>query len=270
MISLQLGTLSLLTCSLILVFFRKEGTVLALSSAKQRRTLDWSRLLKSHQIRFKDNRLLQVIITAFTIFWVCMAIRPLDWRVWLVENALLVSAIVLLVWMYRVLPLTNLSYMLIAVFLALHAYGGHFTYNLTPVDEWLKQVFHLNRGIYDRLVHMAFGLFLAFPVREAVLFLLKLRHAGQYVVTFAIIVAAGGLFELLEMWAAVWFDPKMAAKYIGMQGDIFDSHKDMTMSLIGVVLALAIFGIQKRIAHKRGDNDVNDRYWRTGDSPGEK
>ncbi|MCR2805780.1 DUF2238 domain-containing protein [Paenibacillus soyae] len=196
--------------------------------------------------------MLQATIAVFTVFWICMAIRPLDWKIWLVENALLVTAVILLIWFYRVLPLTNLSYILIAVFLAMHAYGGHFSYQLTPVDAWLKQAFHLERGVYDRIVHLAFGLFLAFPVREGVLFLLKLRHAGQYVVTFAFIVAASGLFELLEMWAAVLFDPKMAAKYIGMQGDIFDAHKDMTMSLVGVLLALAIFGIQKRIARKRG------------------
>lgn len=179
-----------------------------------------------------------------------MAIRPLDWKVWLVENTLLVSGIILLVWTYRILPLTNVSYILIAAFLAMHAYGGHFSYQFTPVDDWMKKILHTDRGYYDRIVHFAFGLFIAFPVREAVLYVLKMRHAGQYVVTFAFIVAASGLFELLEMWAAVLFDPKLAAKYIGMQGDVFDSHKDMTMSLIGVVLALGLFGIQRRIGHK--------------------
>ncbi|MFC4099160.1 DUF2238 domain-containing protein [Paenibacillus xanthanilyticus] len=221
------------------------------SSAKEPRSAGWSRMLKSHQIRFSSNWLLQAAIAAFAVFWVCMAIRPLDWKIWLVENALSISFIILLIWTYRILPLTNVSYLLIAAFLALHTYGAHFTYQLTPVDDWLKSLFHLKRGIYDRIVHFAFGLLLAFPVREAVLFRLKLRHAGQYVVTFAFIVAASGLFELLEMWAAVLFNPKLAAKYVGLQGDPFDGQKDMTMSLLGVLLAISLFAIQRRIGRQR-------------------
>ncbi|TYP72047.1 DUF2238 domain-containing protein [Paenibacillus methanolicus] len=224
---------------------------MAYPSGKQSRSVNWSKLLRSHQIRFKANGLLQVTIVAFAVFWVCMAIRPLDWKIWLVENALSISFIILLIWTHRLLPLTNVSYLLIAAFLALHTYGAHFTYQLTPLDDWLKSLFHLKRGIYDRIVHFAFGLFLAFPAREAVLFRLKLRHAGQYAVTFAFIVAASGLFELLEMWAAVLFDPKLAAKYLGMQGDPFDAQKDMTMTLFGVLLALGLFAVQRRIGQKR-------------------
>ncbi|MFB9324522.1 DUF2238 domain-containing protein [Paenibacillus aurantiacus] len=225
---------------------------MARSSAKRPRTAVWSKLLRSHQIRFKANWLLQAAIAAYAIFWVCMAIRPLDWKIWLVENTLAISFIILLIWTHHVLPLTNLSYLLIALFLALHAYGGHFTYQLTPVDAWLKPLLHLKRGIYDRIVHFSFGLLIAFPVREAVLYRLKLRHAaGQYVVTFAFIVAASGLFELFEMWAATLFNPKMATKYLGMQGDPFDSQKDMTMSLFGVLSAIGLFAIQRRIGQNK-------------------
>ncbi|GFN33467.1 DUF2238 domain-containing protein [Paenibacillus xylaniclasticus] len=201
----------------------------------------WSDRLRSHNIPFRKNGLLKTIIVLFAIWWIWMAIKPHEWKVWAVENVLLLAFVILLVCLYRVFPLSNLSYLLIAVFLAMHAYGGHYSYQDTPVDQWLKHTLHIKRGFYDRIVHFAFGLLMAFPVREAVLYELKLIRTRQYVVTFAFIVAASGLFELLEMWAAYLFNKKLAAKYIGLEGDPFDSQKDMTMTLFGVLIAIGLF-----------------------------
>lgn len=171
-----------------------------------------------------------------------MAIRPSDWKVWAVENTLLVIFIVVLALVYRKFPQSNLSYLLIAIFLAMHAYAAHYTYQNTPVDEWLKQALHIKRGFYDRIVHFAFGLLIAFPVREAVQYFLKLRGKWPpYIVTFTIIMTASALYELLEMWSAYLFNRKLAAQYIGLEGDPFDSQKDMTMALIGILIAIALF-----------------------------
>ncbi len=211
----------------------------------------WSQRLRSHLIPFKRNKLLKATIVAFAIWWVIMAIHPHEWKVWAIENFLLIAFVVLLVCFYRVFPLSNLSYMLIALFLAMHAYGGHYSYQDTPVDEWLKHTFHIKRGFYDRIVHFFFGLLIAFPVREWVMYGLKLNRTRQYIVTFSFIVAASGLFELLEMWAAYLFNKKLAAKYIGMQDDIFDSQKDMTMSLIGVLIAIGLFYWISHVQNKK-------------------
>lgn len=211
----------------------------------------WSKWLRSHLIPFKQNRLLQIIIAVFVVFWIIMAIKPSDWKIWAVENALLIAFILVLAIVYRKFPLSNLSYLLIAFFLAMHAFAAHYTYQNTPVDEWLKQALHIKRGFYDRIVHFAFGLLVAFPVREAVQYFLKLRGKWPpYLVTFTFIMTASALYELLEMWSAYLFNRKMAAQYIGLEGDPFDAQKDMTMTLIGALLAVVILLILHKTLNK--------------------
>ncbi|MGO4109908.1 DUF2238 domain-containing protein [Paenibacillus sp. YAF4_2] len=213
--------------------------------------IGWSKWLRSHLIPFKQNRLLQMIIAVFIVFWIIMAIRPSDWKIWAVENSLLLAFIIVLAIVYRKFPQSNLSYLLIAIFLTMHAYAAHYTYQNTPIDEWLKQAFHIKRGFYDRIVHFAFGLLIAFPVREAVQYFLKLRKKWPpYIVTFTMIMTASALYELLEMWSAYLFNRKMAAQYIGLQGDPFDSQKDMTCALFGVLLAIVIFLILHKTLNK--------------------
>ncbi|MCK9862833.1 DUF2238 domain-containing protein [Paenibacillus sp. ATY16] len=215
---------------------------------------DKSKWLRSHLIPLKQNRLLQITIAVLAVFWIIMAIRPSDWKIWAVENSLLVAFVIVLIVVYRKFPLSNLSYLLIAIFLAMHAYAAHYTYQDTPIDEWLKQLFHIKRGFYDRIVHFAFGLMIAFPVRESVQYFLKLRRKWPaYIVTFTMIMTASGLYELLEMWSAYLFNKKMAAKYIGLEGDPFDSQKDMTSALAGVLIAIVIFLILHRTLNRRNN-----------------
>ncbi|GLX66794.1 DUF2238 domain-containing protein [Paenibacillus glycanilyticus] len=215
---------------------------------------DNSKWLRSHLIPFKQNRLLQVAIAVLAVFWIIMAIKPSDWKIWAVENSLLVAFVVVLIVVYRKFPLSNLSYVLIAIFLAMHAYAAHYTYQETPIDDWLKQLFHIKRGFYDRIVHFAFGLLIAFPVREAVQYFLKLhRKWPSYIVTFTMIMTASALYELLEMWSAYLFNKKMAAKYIGLEGDPFDSQKDMTSALAGVLIAIVIFLIVHKALNRKNN-----------------
>lgn len=213
------------------------------AAAKPHRRTGLSRLLLSHQIPFKHNGLLQAVIFGLVVFWICMAIHPKSWKDWAVENALVITFVVVLACMYRIYPHSNLSYILIALFLAMHVYAAHFTYQHTPVDDWMRRAFHTNRGFYDRVVHFAFGLMIAFPVREAVLYFMKLQFWRNYVVTFTIIVSASGIYEMLEAWSALIFNSKLATQFVGLEGDPFDSQKDMTMALIGVLIAIGIFWI---------------------------
>ena len=55
----------------------------------------------------------------------------------------------------------------LAIFLLLHTLGGRYAYSYVPYDRWLESIglpslsalFGLHRNGYDRLVHLAFGLF---------------------------------------------------------------------------------------------------------------
>lgn len=117
-------------------------------------------------IPFRRNWLLHLMIAAYVVFWVVMAIKPADWKDWALENVLVAVTLIVLAATYRKYRFTNLSYLLIALFLCLHTYGAHFAYRNTPFDTWLKQAYQTKRSYYDRLVHLGFGLLLLYPAKE--------------------------------------------------------------------------------------------------------
>jgi putative membrane protein len=67
---------------------------------------------------------------------------------------------------YRKLPLSDLSYAMIFVFLALHEWGAHYKYYDVPLGEWMKPWLHTDRNMYDRVVHFSYGLFMSYPLQE--------------------------------------------------------------------------------------------------------
>jgi len=85
--------------------------------------------------RFVDNRFLQLALGCYVVFWIALAIRPLDRSDWFLENLLVLATLSVLIPTYRRFQLSNLSYALILVFLAFHgtAYLG------TQGDIWDAQ-----------------------------------------------------------------------------------------------------------------------------------
>ncbi|HAF03180.1 MAG TPA: DUF2238 domain-containing protein, partial [Spartobacteria bacterium] len=61
---------------------------------------------------------------------------------------------------------SNFSYLLIVMFLPMHAIGTHYTYAKVPAGFWLADLLHLKRNHYDRVIHFAFGFLLLYPMRE--------------------------------------------------------------------------------------------------------
>jgi len=115
---------------------------------------------------FRKNRLLQILLAWYVLLWVTLAVRPLYRQDWFLENLLVIPFFVLLVSTYRLFPFSNLSYLLITLFMSLHAVGAHYTYAEVPFGFWLQGVFSFSRNHFDRIVHFAFGLFMAYPARE--------------------------------------------------------------------------------------------------------
>src|SRR5258706_14873441 len=87
-----------------------------------------------------NKRYLLILSIAFALYWLAWAIHPKYFTNWLGENALLVALGIFLFWTRRRFPLSNLSFTLIAVFLALHTVGAHYSYSEVPDNEWLKAV----------------------------------------------------------------------------------------------------------------------------------
>jgi putative membrane protein len=214
--------------------------------------------VRSHDIPFKKNWPLHIMIAVFVLIWGVLAIKPVEWKEWLLENVLLILFVGLLAFLYRTFKFNNISYLLITIFCILHAVGAHYTYRHTPLDDWIKDIFHTKRAIYDRIVHCAFGLFIAFPILEVAVRVLKLRRIWSYVVTFTALLAASAMFEIIEMLASL-IAGSLGKEYLGLQGDPLDTQKDMSMTLIGSLISIGLIAWirKKKYQHKLGEQHLN-------------
>jgi putative membrane protein len=140
---------------------------------------------------------------------------------------------------HRVFVFSNFSYLLIALFLGLHAVGAHYTYSLTPFGDWISRTFGLARNPYDRLVHFAFGLLMAYPLHEVARRALHLHGGWSWALPAVTLLALSSSYEIVESWAARVVDPALGQAFLGAQGDEWDAQKDMTLALGGAAIALA-------------------------------
>jgi putative membrane protein len=196
-------------------------------------------------IDLRANRPLQLLLGWYLVFWVAMAISPLDRSDWLLENLLVFVAVGVLAVTYRTFPLSNFSYLLITIFMTLHTVGAHYTYEHVPLGYWMKDIFGLQRNHFDRIVHFAFGLLLIYPAREVLLRLVRAPSFWTYFLPFTIVLAMSGYFEVLESWVAQIVDPKLGAAYLGTQGDVWDAQKDMTAAMIGASVSLVFSAVSR-------------------------
>jgi putative membrane protein len=207
-------------------------------------------VLLDDQIPFRRNWLLQALIVGYTIFWIAMSIEPYDSFGWLLENLLIFAACLTLLGTYRWFTFNNLSYMLIIVFLGLHTFGAHYSYNTTPLDRLIHALFEFPRDEYDRVVHFCYGLLMAYPIRELVIRLMRPRGYWAYFLTPAIVLATGAFYELIEMWVAFIVAPELGTMFLGTQGDIWDAQHDMAVALYGSSIAMLVTAAVNAITKK--------------------
>jgi putative membrane protein len=175
-----------------------------------------------------------------------MAIHPFDRHDWALENVLLVAFVAALAATYRRFPLSRVSYTLIFIFLCLHTVGAHYTYSLVPYDVWwssltgrsLNATLGWERNNFDRVVHFAYGLLLAYPVRELLLRVASVRGFWGYFLPLDLTMSTSALYELIEWGAAVAFGGGLGAAFLGTQGDAWDAHKDMALASLGALIAM--------------------------------
>ncbi|MDP2875977.1 MAG: DUF2238 domain-containing protein [Holophaga sp.] len=191
-------------------------------------------------VPFGRNRLLQSLAGGYLLVWLWSAWHPLYPHDWMMENLLVVVFVPVLIATYRRFPLSDLSYLCITLFMALHAIGAHYTYSNVPFGFALKDAFHLARNPFDRIVHFSFGLLLAYPARELFMRVAQTRGIWNFLLPVEIVLSLSGLFEIFESWAARLSAAELGNAYLGTQGDIWDAQKDMTVATLGAILTMVI------------------------------
>ena len=196
--------------------------------------------------KFRQSPLLISLAVIYTLVFIWAAINPLHPSDWALENVLSVIFIILLIVTYKKFPLSDLSYILITIFMILHTIGSHYTYAEVPFGFWLQDTFDLSRNHYDRIVHFSFGLLLAYPIREVFLRVAHAKGFWAFYLPLDVTLAFSGLYEIIEWGAAEVVGGELGAAYLGTQGDIWDAQKDMLAATVGAIICMSITAIVRK------------------------
>lgn len=175
------------------------------------------------------------------------AVRPHDYFTWMLEVFPAIIGAAILVATYQRFRLTTLVYTLIGLHMIILMVGGHYTYAEVPIGNWVRDQFALSRNHYDRLGHFAQGFVPAMIAREVLLRMKVVKRGGWlFAVVVSICLAVSALYELLE-WTVSALTGSAGDAFLGTQGDVFDTQKDMAMALAGAITALVMLsGIHDR------------------------
>ena len=115
--------------------------------------------------------------------------------------------------------------------------GGKYSYAEVPLFNWIRDAFDLARNQYDRVGHFIQGFVPAMVIRELLIRTSTLQR-GKWMF-FVIVFGCLGIsatYELIE-WTAAEILGDSANSFLGTQGDVWDTQKDMALAGIGAIVA---------------------------------
>ncbi|MBN2143567.1 MAG: DUF2238 domain-containing protein, partial [Candidatus Aureabacteria bacterium] len=157
-----------------------------------------SRASTDIRIRFRHNLFLQGCVVWLIALWTLLAISPNDRLDWIVENIPVFIFLWALVATYRVFSFSDISYLLMTIFLSLHTIGTHYSYSYVPFGCWLQEILHFSRNHYDRIMHLLFGALMIYPLNEIGTRLLNLKGAWAYYLPVECVMAFSAVYEVIE------------------------------------------------------------------------
>lgn len=141
------------------------------------------------------------------------------------------------------------------IFLLIHVLGANYLYSFVPYNEWSKQFFQFDlnayfgwsRNMFDRFVHIAYGLLLYKIIYDCFAVWLPSARRGQVVfLVILFVMASSAFYELIEWLVAMGMDPKEAENYNGQQGDMWDAHKDIAIATFGAMVAWLMTVVKRK------------------------
>ncbi len=204
-----------------------------------------------NRISFKSNRLLQGYLLLFLLFWIATFLHTPNRENWYTENVLTVIFLLTLTLSFQKFTFSDLSYTMMTIYLLLHIYGAEYTYAENPFGYWLKDILHLNRNYYDRIVHCSFGLLLTYPMRDYFKNHFDWPNWVCWTLPCEITLSFSAMYELLEWGVADIFFPSEGVAYLGTQGDIWDAQKDMGIAFVGAVSGMLLISIGRKLYYRK-------------------
>ena len=189
-------------------------------------------------------RLPLALLAVLTVVLVASVWNPPAGRFsWLLEVGPGIAGIAVLIAVYRRFPMSHFVYVCVFVHVLILNYGGIYTYAETPLGNWARDAFELSRNHYDRVGHVALGVFPAFIVREVLLRRTPLERGGWlYFLIVSVILAIAAFWELLEWWTTLVVASDVGTAFLGSQGDVWDAQWDMFLAQVGAMLVIPLLG----------------------------
>ncbi|MGE0776502.1 MAG: DUF2238 domain-containing protein [Sphingomonadaceae bacterium] len=153
-------------------------------------------------------------------------------------------------------PVSTASLRNIILFLLLHSIAARWSYSFVPYDDWVRALtgwsldaaLGFKRNMFDRFVHLAFGLLAIRPAREIATRSFGLSPRVALYIAPEFVLATSAFYEIFEWQLALFMAPADAAAYNGQQGDMFDPQKDMALAALGATVATAVELFRRRFA----------------------
>jgi putative membrane protein len=183
------------------------------------------------------------------------SIHPLEIPAYLLHQLGTLIGIGIILWLTFKRFVSRSGFALSIIFLLVHVLGAHYLYSYVPYNEWSKQLFQFDlnahfgwsRNMYDRLVHVSYGLLLYKIIFDVFSVWLPNARRGQIALLVIQFVMASSMFyELIEWLVAAGMDPKDAENYNGQQGDVWDAHKDMAVATVGAIIAWVMTVVKRK------------------------
>ena len=174
------------------------------------------------------------------------SIQPLELSSYILHQIGTVLMLIALFICFKKIGLSFYSFTLYLGFLLIHIVGAHYLYSYVPYNEWFIQYFDFDmnetfgwsRNMYDRLVHIAYGVLLyPFFYRLFQVWLPTLKPWVLFLLIIQFVMASSLIYEWIEWWIAMGLSPEDAENYNGQQGDIWDAHQDMLLATIGAIIS---------------------------------
>lgn len=199
-----------------------------------------------------------VLLGIFLATWCWAAWEPLHPDDWLLENYLVFIWVPVLLLTARMFRLSDISYGQITLFMCLHVVGSHYTYSEAPFGFALQEWVGAERNMYDRLVHFAYGLLLAYPVREVLVRIAGLRGFWAYFFPVDVVLSMSAIYEIIEWKAAEFAAPELGLAFLGTQGDVWDAQKDMALAAAGALVAMLVVLVINLWLNPRAVTEIRD------------
>lgn len=199
---------------------------------------------KAHlDYQLKKPHWIALIVLAVAIAFA--SIHPLELSSYILHQVGTVFMLVTLIICLYKMGLSLISFMLYIGFLLIHILGAHYLYSYVPYNEWSIQYLNLDlnqslgwtRNMYDRFVHLAYGLLLyPFFYRLFQVWLPQLSKLTLFLLVIQFVMASSLIYEWIEWFIAMGLSPEDAENYNGQQGDIWDAHQDMLLATVGTII----------------------------------